>query len=79
MRRAIARGVKAFGHFWWEFLVGDTPELFLATLAVVGIAFALRHERTAAAVTLPVLAALVLLASTWRGRARRRKEPASGD
>ena len=79
MRRAIGRGVKVFGHFWWDFLVGDTPELFAAVLAMIGIAFLLRHERMAAVVTLPVLAAVVLLGSTWRGRTRRRKEPAVGE
>lgn len=79
MRHAVVRAMKAFGHFWWDFLVGDTPELFVAMLAVVGIAFALRHERMAAVVALPVLAAFVLLASSWRGRTRRRKETAARD
>lgn len=75
----IARGIKAFGAFWWDFLVGDTPELFVAMLVLVGIAFGLRHERMAAVILLPLLAALVLLASTWRGRIRKRKEPTAGD
>ena len=79
MMRAIASGAKAFGRFWWDFLVGDTPELFVAMLALVGIAFALRHERMAAVITLPLVTALVLLASAWRGRTRSRKEPAAGD
>lgn len=79
MMRAIARGARSFGHFWWDFLVGDTPELFVAMLFLVGIAFALRHERLAAVVLLPVLAAAALLGSTWRGRVRRRKARATGD
>lgn len=66
----LARGVRAFGHFWWDFLVGDTPELFVAMLVLVGIAFALRHDRTAAIVLLPLLAAGALVASAWRGRVR---------
>jgi hypothetical protein len=69
----LARWVKAFGHFWWDFLVGDTPELFVAMLVLVGIAFALRHDRVAAVVTLPLLAIVALLASAWRGRVRTRK------
>lgn len=68
MTRALARGARAFGHFWWDFLVGDTPELFVVMLALVGIAFALRHDRIAAVVVLPALAAAAVLASAWRGR-----------
>ena len=34
----IARGLRAFGHFWWDFLVGDTPELAVATAALVLVA-----------------------------------------
>jgi hypothetical protein len=34
--RAI-RALKAFGRFWWEFLVGDTPEITVAVMLVVGI------------------------------------------
>ena len=28
---AVTRAIRAFGLFWWDFLVGDTPELALAT------------------------------------------------
>ncbi|MGH9082992.1 MAG: hypothetical protein ACRDWN_06585, partial [Acidimicrobiales bacterium] len=70
MTGAVRRGLNAFGHFWWDFLVGDTPELFLAMLVLVGLAFALRHERVAAVVLLPVLAAAAILGSAYRGRRR---------
>ncbi len=32
----MARLVKGFGRFWWDFLVGDTPELFVAALMIIG-------------------------------------------
>lgn len=67
----VARAARSFGHFWWDFLVGDTPELFVAMLVLVGLAFALRHERIAAVVLLPLLAAGAVVASAWRGRSRR--------
>ncbi len=38
---AVTRAIRAFGLFWWDFLVGDTPELALATGAIVGLAFLL--------------------------------------
>jgi len=70
---AIRRSLKSFGHFWWDFLVGDTPELFFATLAIVATALSLRHDRSAAVATLPVLAIVMLTASTYRGRKRRKR------
>ncbi len=69
----ILRLLKAFGHFWWDFLVGDTPELFFATLVIVGAAITLRHDRAAAVATLPVLAIAMLTASTYRGRKRKQR------
>jgi hypothetical protein len=68
---AVQRGLVAFGRFWWDFLVGDTPELFLAMLVLVGVAFGLRHERIVAVIVLPLLAAVFLVASALRGRTRK--------
>jgi hypothetical protein len=58
------------GRFLWDFLVGDTPELALATGALVAVAFILAGSEWLGAVLLPFLAAAFLLASTWRGRKR---------
>lgn len=79
MTKSLARWVKAFGHFWWGFLVGDTPELFVVMLVLVGVAFALRHDQVAAVVLLPLLAILALLGSAWRGRVRSRKNRPAED
>ena len=70
MTALVVRGVKAFGHFWWDFLVGDTPELALATGIIVAVAFLISGERLAGVILLPLLAAGFLLLSTWRGRRR---------
>lgn len=69
---------RAFCHFWWDFLVGDTPELFLATLVIVGVALLIGHEHVADYAVLPAVAIVFLLASTYRGR-RRAEPPASED
>jgi hypothetical protein len=79
MKAALLRAVKAFGRFWWDFLVGDTPEFALATLLIIGAALLLRHERMAATIVLPLLAAGFLLASTLRGRRRASKEQTAPD
>ena len=63
------RWLTAFGRFWWEFLIGDTPELFVGAVAVVGVLALLSLYpglRTAAALRAPVLVAGVLTASIWR-------------
>ena len=66
---AALRWLSAFGRFWWEFLIGDTPELFVGAVAVVGVLALLSLNpglRTAAAFLAPVLVAGVLTASIWR-------------
>ncbi len=66
----LGRGIRAFGHFWWDFLVGDTPELALATGVIVAVAFLLAGTHWLGAILLPLLTAAFLLASTLRGRRR---------
>jgi hypothetical protein len=66
----IVRGLKAFGHFWWDFVIGDTPELALATGVIVAVAFLVDGERWVGVILLPLLAAVFLLISTLRGRRR---------
>jgi hypothetical protein len=72
--RTIRRGLRAFGHFWWDFLIGDAPELFVATVAVVILALLLRHDRQIAYIVLPLATVLMLVASTLRA-ARRSEGP----
>ncbi len=64
MTDGVVGALRAFGHFWWDFLIGDTPELALATGIIVGVAFLLAGSRLAGAIVLPLLAAAFLLAST---------------
>lgn len=69
----IARGLRSFGQFWWEFLIGDAPELFAATAAVVVLALLLRHHRDVAYVVVPLTTAVVLVGSTLRAAGRSRR------
>jgi hypothetical protein len=65
----VLRLVKGFAMFWWDFLVGDTPELFVAALVIIG-AVALVSERwhanSTAVIMLPVLAIAALGLSVKR-------------
>jgi hypothetical protein len=68
--KAVTRALRAFGHFWWDFVIGDTPELALATGAIVGLAFLLAGDNLVGAILLPLVAAGFLFVSTYRGRRR---------
>jgi len=64
------RWLKSFGRFWWDFLVGDTPELFVAMLVILGVTLLLAKavSTTAAWVVMPVLVVAALVLSVLRGR-----------
>ena len=70
------RSSRALGMFWWDFLVGDTPEIFVAVLVIIG---ASRCSARAATSTprprrcLPVLAVFAFGASVWRAQRSMRK------
>ncbi len=68
--KTLAGAVRAFGRFWLDFLVGDTPELALAVGVLVGLAFVLAGQRVVGAILLPLVAAAFLFVSTYRGRRR---------
>lgn len=56
----LIRLLRGFGQFWWDFLVGDTPELFGATWLVIAVTVLLSHVWHAATLATIVLPALVL-------------------
>ena len=62
--------LSGFGKFWWDFLIGEVPSLFVGVLVVVGLALSLRHERVAASVLIPLVSLGFLVASTYHGRQR---------
>jgi len=66
----VRRSLVAFGRFWWDFLVGDTPELFVGMLVVVGVIVLLVHvgARDAAVGVAPTLVIALLVGSSLRGR-----------
>ena len=69
---AVTRWARAFGRFWLDFLFGDSPVLFPATLVIVAVAFALRHHRLAAVIAVPVLVIVLIVGTAYLGR----KKPA---
>ena len=72
-RNPLSKMVVAFGRFWWEFLIGDTPELFVGAVLVVGLVALVcvdHGARAWAAVLLPLLVAGLLGSSVWRAKRR---------
>jgi hypothetical protein len=72
----VIRLLKGFGMFWWDFLVGDTPEIFVAVLVIIGVIALLSesgHFNAAAVVALPVLAVVALGTSVWRAKRATKK------
>lgn len=70
----MKRAIVAFGRFWWDFLVGDTPEFAVATVVIVALAYAVQRERTVGVILLPVVAlGSVALSAAWARRRARSK------
>ncbi len=65
---AVAAAARATWRFLWDFLVGDTPELFVASLVLVGVAFLVAHDRDVAVVVVPLVAVAAVAVSAVRGR-----------
>lgn len=67
------RFVVAFGRFWWDFLIGDTPELFVGAVVAVSLVALLCTDhaaRSIAAGVFPVLVAALIGVSVWKAARR---------
>jgi hypothetical protein len=65
-----------FARFWWDFLIGDTPELFVAALTVIGVIALLSEAagvNVAAIIALPLLVVASLGISLYRAQRASRK------
>jgi len=68
-RSLPVRLLIGFGRFWWDFLVGDTPELFLATLVTLLVTTVLSvvlHLGVLSMIVLPLLVVVSLSSSVAR-------------
>jgi hypothetical protein len=65
------RALVAFGRFWWDFLVGDTPELLIGVLIALGLVALLvkgPSVNAAGVAAFPVIVAVLLGLSVYRAR-----------
>ncbi len=73
-RSLPVRLLRSFGRFWWDFLVGDTPEITVAVLVIIGAVALLSeaaHVNALAYVAVPLLVTLTLALSLFRARKTR--------
>ena len=78
---ALGRALVAFALFWWDFLVGETPDLLVGAAVAVGAAALLVHHGATRAVVvgaIPVLVVVALALSTVRARRRSRRSDRAG-
>ena len=64
------RHLRAFGRFWWSFVVGDDWPVAAAVAAAIGLTALLTHEGVNAWWLLPA-AVVVALADSLRRESRR--------
>ncbi len=60
------KGLKSFGLFWKNFLIGDAPEIALGVIFILAIAFLLRKSVLTAEIVIPVAVILLLFGAIWR-------------
>lgn len=63
------RYIRGFGAFWYDFLVGDRPELFVGSitvLALVWLAIRTGLDATLAGAVLTLAVLALVVASLWR-------------
>jgi len=68
------RYLRAFGAFWYDFLIGDRPELFVGSIIVLGlvwVAINMGMSPTAAGGLLTALILVLAGLSIWSASRRR--------
>jgi hypothetical protein len=69
----VIRGLRAFGGFWYDFVVGDDWRVAVAVVVALAVTFAVAAAGVPAWWVLPVAVAVVLPLSLWRVARPRRK------
>jgi hypothetical protein len=65
----LARGVRAFGLFWWDFIIGDDWRIAAGVIVALGATAGLEQADVSAYWLLPI-AALAMLALSLRSARR---------
>jgi hypothetical protein len=63
--------IRAFGAFWYDFVVGDDWRVAVGVVAALAITYGVSRTSTAAWWIVPVAVAVLLPISVWRAARRR--------
>jgi len=66
----VAKRLKDFGAFWYDFVVGDDWRVAVVVLLALLATFGLSKTSVAAWWLMPVAVAVILPVSLWRARKR---------
>lgn len=69
MTTDMGRYLRAFGTFWYDFLIGDRPELFVGSIAVLAatwLAVQAGLDPGLAGLVMTLLVVCLAAASLWR-------------
>lgn len=64
--RSAWRFIKGFGLFWKDFLVGDSPELVLGVIIILGVAYLSRNSHILDVILITILVLILLIITVWR-------------
>lgn len=64
--KSIWKLIISFMLFWNDFLVGDSPELALGVLVILGAAYLLRNFGVWDVVIIIALALVLMITTVWR-------------
>jgi hypothetical protein len=63
---AIGRRLKAFGAFWYDFIVGDDWRVALGVIAALAITYGVSRSSVATWWVMPAAVVVLLPVSLWR-------------
>jgi hypothetical protein len=64
--KTIWKLIISFLLFWKDFLVGDSPELALGVLIILGVAYLLRNHGVWDVASITSLALVLMVVTVWR-------------
>ena len=64
--KTIWKYIKSFLLFWQDFLVGDSPELAVGVLIILGAAYLLRKSGDWDVAAVVALALILMIITVWR-------------
>ena len=64
--RALWKGIKSFFSFWKNFLVGDSPELALGVVIILGVAYLLHGSAVLAPISIIILVLVLMTIAVWQ-------------